>query len=132
MSQVQDLLIQYADIFSKNDMDVGFTGLVKHRILLNDAHTFKQRHRRVPPSMFSEVRNHINQLLDTNVIRKCHSPWASNIVLVRKKDSSLRLCVDYRQLNSLTIKDTLALPRVEELVDNLGGNKFHSVMDLKS
>ena len=132
MSQVQELLIQYADVFSKNDMDVGFTGLVKHRILLNDAHPFKQRHRRIPPSMYSEVRNHIKQLLDTNVIRKSHSPWASNIVLVRKKDSSLRLCVDYRQLNLLTIKDAYALPRIEELLDNLGGNKFYSVMDMKS
>ena len=53
-------------------------------------------------------------------------------MLVRKKDSSLRLCVDYRQLNLLTIKDAYALPRIEELLDNLGGNKFYSVMDMKS
>jgi hypothetical protein len=132
MYQVQDLLIQYSDVFSKDDMDVGFTGLVRHKILLNDTQPFKQRHRRIPPSMYTEVRNHIKQLLDTNVIRKSQSPWASNIVLVRKKDNSLRLCVDYRQLNARTIKDAYALPRIEELLDNLGGNQFYSVMDMKS
>jgi hypothetical protein len=53
-------------------------------------------------------------------------------VLVRKKDKSLRLCVDYRQLNERTIKDAYALPRIEELLDNLGGNSFYSVLDMKS
>jgi transposase InsO family protein len=129
---VQHLVSEYSDVFSLNDLDVGFTGLVKHQIILDNARPFKQRHRRIPPSMYSEVRNHLKQLLDSSIIRKSQSPWASNIVLVRKKDKSLRLCVDYRQLNERTIKDAYALPRIEELLDNLGGNSFYSVLDMKS
>jgi transposase InsO family protein len=129
---VHQLISEYSDVFSMNDMDIGFTGLVKHKIVLNNEEPFKQRHRRIPPSMYSEVRNHLKQLLDSSVIKKSQSPWASNIVLVRKKDKSLRLCVDYRQLNERTIKDAYALPRIEELLDNLGGNTFYSVLDMKS
>ena len=68
MSHIQDLLIQYCNVFSKDDVGVGFIGLVKHKVLLNDTELFKQRHRRIPPSMYTEVRNYIKQLLDTNVI----------------------------------------------------------------
>ena len=82
--------------------------------------------------MYSEVRDHLRQLLDAGIIRRSQSPWASNIVLVRKKDSSLRLCVDFRQLNRRTVKDAYALPRIDELLEGLGGNKFYSVLDMKS
>jgi dUTPase len=67
---VQHLVSEYSDVFSLNDLDVGFTGLVKHQIILDNAQPFKQRHRRIPPSMYSEVRNHLKQLLDTSIIRK--------------------------------------------------------------
>ena len=69
---------------------------------------------------------------DAGVIRKSFSPWASNIVIVRKKDGSLRMCIDYRQLNRRTIKDSFALPRIEEILESLGGNRHFSVLDLKS
>ena len=82
--------------------------------------------------MLEEVRKHIKELLDAQIIRKSQSPWASNIVLVRKKDKSLRLCVDYRQLNRRTIKDSYALPRIDELLDGLSGSKYFSVLDMKS
>jgi hypothetical protein len=82
--------------------------------------------------MYNEVKQHIQELLDAGVIRKSHSPWASNIVLVRKKDQSLRLCVDFRQLNKRTIRDAYALPRIDDLLDSLGGSKYYSVLDMKS
>ena len=129
---VFEMLAQVADVFSQNDLDVGFTNLVRHKILLKDTEPFKQRHRRIPPAMFNEVRNHLKQLLDAGIIRKSQSPWASNIVLVRKKNQSLRLCVDFRELNAQTIKDAYALPRIDELLDSLGGNRYYSVLDMKS
>jgi len=70
--------------------------------------------------------------LDAGIIQKSQSPWASNIVLVRKKDLSLRLCVDFRQLNKRTVKDAYALPRIEDLLEGLGGNKYYTVLDMKS
>ena len=82
--------------------------------------------------MIEEVRTHIQELLASGVIRSSHSPFSSNVVLVRKHDGSLRLCIDYRQLNSRTIKDNYALPRVDEILDSLSGNRFFSVLDMKS
>lgn len=98
LSQIQSLLNDNSDIFSLNDNDLGYTNLVKHRIELNDEVPFKQRHRRIPPSMYQELRAHLQGLLDQSVIRKSHSPWCSNVVLVRKKDNSIRLCIDYRSI----------------------------------
>ena len=92
----------------------------------------KQRHRTIPPGIYEELKAHLRNLLDTNVIRQSHSPWCSNVVMARKKDNSLRLCIDYRQLNQKTIKDSYALPRIEETLDCLAGSKFVSVLDMKS
>ncbi|PVD33765.1 hypothetical protein C0Q70_05025 [Pomacea canaliculata] len=82
--------------------------------------------------MYEQVREHLQQLLDSGIIRPSHSPWSSNVVWVKQKDGSLRQCVDYRQLNARTIKDSYALPRIEELLDALAGSKYFTVLDLKS
>lgn len=66
-------------------------------------------------------RQHIEQPLFGGIIRPCKSPWASSVVLVRKKNRKLRLCVDYRMLNERTVKDSFALPRMEEIFDCLYG-----------
>ena len=129
---VFEMLAQVADVFSQNDLDVGFINLVRHTILLKDTEPFKQRSWRIPPGMFNEVRNHLKQLLDAGIIRKSQSPWAPNIVLVREKNQSLRLCVDFRELNEQTIKDAYALPQIDELLVSLGGNRYYSVLDMKS
>ncbi len=89
--ELERLILSHEDVFSTGDADIGHTTAVRHRIALTDTFPFKQRNRRIPPSMFDEVRNHLQQLLDAGIIRKSHSPWASNIVLVRKKDGSLRM-----------------------------------------
>jgi transposase InsO family protein len=128
----EDLLRNYPDIFSHHEDDIGHTDIVRHRIELDDPTPFKQRHRRIPPSAFEEVRNHLQHLLATDIIRRSRSPWASPVVLVRKKDGKLRMCVDYRALNERTVKDSHALPRIEEILDALGGNKFFTVLDMKS
>jgi hypothetical protein len=126
------LITDYNTIFSKDETDVGHTTLLKHRIYLHDEHPFKQRYRRIPPSMYEEVKNHLQLLLRTGIIRKSHSPYSSNLVLVKKKDNSLRICVDYRQLNQKTKKDAYVLPRIEEILDCLAGNRYFSVIDMKS
>ena len=71
-------------------------------------------------------------LLQSGIVRKSHSPWSSNIVLVKKKDNSLRFCIDFRQLNKRTKKDAYALPRIEELLDSMAGNRYFTVIDMKS
>jgi len=129
---LRDLLKSHEDIFSTGETDIGQCNLVKHRIELENEIPFKQRHRRIPPGMIEEVRKHLEQLLAGGVIRKSKSPFASNIVIVRKKSGKLRMCVDYRMLNNRTIKDAYALPRVEEVFDCLHGAKYFSTIDMKS
>jgi hypothetical protein len=66
------------------------------------------------------------------IIGPSMSPWSSNIVLVKKKDNSLRFCIDFRQLNDCTIKDSHPLPRIDDTLDALSGSKYYSTLDLKS
>ncbi|KAK7898384.1 hypothetical protein WMY93_019237 [Mugilogobius chulae] len=103
--EVRTLLHKYRTVFSTHDGDLGCTNLVTHEIPLLDDVPIRQRYRRIPPSEYEAVKAHINQLLDAQVIRESSSPYASPIVLVRKKDGGLRLCVDYRLLNCKTRKD---------------------------
>ena len=91
---------------------------------MNDETPFKQRHRRIPSAMYEEVKSHIKQLLSLDIIRSSHSPFASKIVLVKKKDGTLRMCVDFRRLNKKTVKDSFVLTRIEELLESLQGAKF--------
>lgn len=129
---VHKLVKDHEAIFSKNEEDVGLYSGVKHIIHLHNEQPFKQRHRPIPPSMLDEVRSHLQQLLASGVIRYSHSPWSSNVVLARRKDGRLRLCTDFRQLNSRTVHDAHALPRVEEILDCLAGSHYFSVLDMKS
>ena len=130
--ELVNLLKKHREIFSVSDTDIGICNKIKHRIDLLTDIPFKQRHRRIPPSMIEEVRQHIEQLLAAGVIRPSKSPYTSNEVLVRKKNCKLRLCVDYRQLNSITVKDSFALPRMEEIFDCLHGAKYFTTIDMKA
>lgn len=130
--QLEEFIKSQRSVFSLSDNSLGFTNLVKHKIQLSDCTPFKQKHRRVPPSMYEELKSHLQQLLDTKVIKRSNSPWSSNIVIARKKSGELRLCIDYRQLNLRTIKDSYALPRIEEVLDCLSESKYFTVLDMKS
>ena len=69
---------------------------------------------------------------ESGVIEPSNSPWSSPVVLVRKKDGSLRFCVDYRELNKVTQKDTYPLPRVDDLLDQVGHSKYFTTLDFAS
>jgi hypothetical protein len=126
------LVSEFQDIFSTNPTDIGTTDKVCHHIELSDSTPFKQKYRRIPPAMIEEVRNHIQELIASGIIRPSHSSFSSNVVLVRKHEGSLRMCVDYRQLNLRTVRDSYALPRIDEILDSLAGNSYFSVLDMKS
>ena len=126
----KDMLKRNAQVFSKDDMDMGRTKLVKHHIKLTDPAPFKEAYRRIPPQMYDEVKAHIQEMLDLGAIRPSNSPWASAIVLVRKKDGRLRFCIDLRRLNNRTVKDAYSLPRIESILDSLGGAQIFTTLDL--
>ena len=125
--EAKEMLKRNAKVFSKTDMDMGRTNLVKHHIKLTDPVPFKEAYRRIPPQMYDEVKAHIQEMLDLGAIRPSNSPWASAIVLVKKKDGRLRFCIDLRRLNNRTVKDAYILPKIESILDSLiGANIFYS------
>ena len=75
-------------------MELGKTNLVKHVIRVNNPIPFKERYQWIPPHQFEEVRKHLQEMEEIGAIRHSNSPWASPVVLVRKKDGSLRFCID--------------------------------------
>ena len=113
---------------------MGHTNATKHKIVLKDQDTppFKERFRRIPPPQLDEVREHLKLMLDAGVIRPSNSPWCNAVVLVRKKDGSLCFCIDFRKLNSLTVKDSHPLPRICETLDSLAGAAHFSTFDMNS
>ena len=110
--KARSLLKEYHDIFFLEKQDMGHTKAAEHKIVLKDPDTppFKERFHRIPPPQLDEVREHLKLMLDAGVIRPSNSPWCNAVVLVRKKDGSLRFCIDFRKLNSLTVKDSHPSP----------------------
>ncbi|MCG8033830.1 MAG: DDE-type integrase/transposase/recombinase [Candidatus Thiodiazotropha taylori] len=132
LTKVKEVLNDWSHIFSKGLTDLGKTNLVKHSIKLTDNTPFKDPYRRIPPAMYEEVKQHLKDMLEADAIRPSESPFSSNVVLVRKKDGSLRFCIDFRKLNSRTIRDAYTLPRIDDTIDTLMGAKFFSKLDLRS
>jgi hypothetical protein len=87
---------------------------------------------RMPPNELAELKIQLQHLRDKGFIRQSASPWGCPALLVKKKDNSLRLCVDYRPLNAVTIKNKYPLPRIDILFDQLAGAKVFSKIDLRS
>jgi hypothetical protein len=87
---------------------------------------------RMPPAELAELKKQLQELLDKGFIRPSTSPWGCLALFVRKKDESLRLCVDYRPLNAVTIKNKYPLPHIDVLFDQLVGAKVFSKIDLRS
>ena len=98
--EARQLFHEFAHIFALESTDMGHTSMVKHQIRLDNYTPFKERYRRIPPHLFDEVKNHLKEMIEVGAIRKSSSPWASAIVLVRKKDGSLRFCIDLHKLNA--------------------------------
>lgn len=119
-----------SDVFSHHDLDFGCASHVKHHINLHDNTPFKHRARPIHPQDLEAVRKHLEEL--AGVIRESESSFSSPLVVDRKKNGDIRLCIDYRKLNLQTIKDAYALPNLEESFSALTGSKWFSVLDLKS
>lgn len=130
--RLESLVMANADLFCQDDQDLGYTERVSHSINLRDNVPVASTFRRIPPTQVQEVKEHIQMLLDKKIVQKSSSPYASAVVIVRKKDNTIRLCVDYRRLNNKTIPDAYPLPRIDDSLDALGGAKLFSTLDLAS
>ena len=131
-TRAAELLEEFHDLFSMSKEDLGRTNRVQHHINTGDTTPVKQAARRVPGHQKEEVRKHLQERTDNSIIQPSDSPWASPIVLVKKKDGTTRFCVDYRKLNNVTKKDAYPLPRIADTLDSMCGARYFSTLDLAS
>ena len=126
------LLMEYHNVFSLEKNEMGCTDATEHVIKLTKSEPFKERFRRIAPPLVEEVREHIQEMLDGGAIRPSNSPWCNAVVLVRKKDGTLRFCIDFRRLNDRTEKDSFPMPKMIDTMETMVGARIFSTMDLKS
>lgn len=130
--ELRELLMKFMDCFSATSA-VRQTPLTKHRIITDDAvRPLRQNPYRVSTKEREAIRSQVEQIMQDHVIQPYRSPWASPVVLVKKKDGTLRFCVDYRKLNQVTKKDVYPLPRIDGSLYWLRHARYFSSMDLKS
>jgi len=127
--------------FSKSKFDLGRTKLIQHRIDTGSHRPIKEPLRRQPKAYLDAIDEHVDLMLEHDIIEPSQSEWASNIVLVLKKGEkdqngnetrSIRFCNDYRKLNSITYKDSFPLPHIDTSLDLLVGNSVFSTLDLQA
>ena len=131
-AKAEQLLTSYADVFSSSSDDIGQTDFIQHHISTTAETPIHQRAYRTSPKMRVEIQTQVNELLDRGIVEESFSPWASPIVMVKKKDNTFRFCVDYRALNAITIRDSHPIPRQDDSIDALSSSSFFSVIDLSS
>jgi hypothetical protein len=130
--KVSAVLSQYEDVFVGPDGKLGHTTVVKHTIDTGDARPVKLPPRRLPLAQRDVVKQEVDKMLNDGIIEPSSSPWASPVVLVKKKDNSVRFCIDFRRVNAMTRKDAYPLPRIQDSLDALSGAEWFSTIDLAS
>ena len=129
--QLNDLFKEFSDVFSQGEDDLGCTPLLEHTIETHGP-PLRQPYWCQNPAVRREEMAQVQQMLASDVIRPSNSPWALPVVMVKKKDGSLRFCVDFRQLNAATVKGAHPLHGSDDLLDALHGARWFSTLDLKS
>ena len=125
------VLTKNVHIFADNLNDLGRTIVLSHRIKTTD-NPIRQGVKRVPLPQCENFKRLLKEMQEKDIVTPSKSPWASPIVLVPKKDRTIRFCVDYRKVNEVTLKDAYPIPRVDNILDTLAGSKWFSTLDLKS
>ena len=109
--KLANLLTEYQDVFSINDKDLGKTDLGEHVIETGDAKPLKQPFRRVPLAFENEEKKALDKMLEQGIARPSNSPWSSPLLLTKKKDGSVRPCIEYLRLNKVTKVDAFRIPK---------------------
>jgi hypothetical protein len=127
--RLSSLIHKYDALFDERHM--GCVANVCHEIHLPDECPVKQMPRRVPIAQRDVIEEEVQNMLDNDIIEPSSSNWTSPIVLVRKKDNSYTLCIDYRKLNAQTRIDAFPLPNTLDILDNLHSSKYFAAPDMK-
>lgn len=131
-TSVLNVLKKYINAFGWSDADFGRTNVTKHEINLNTDKHFKLPAYKVPQFKEAIISDKVRQMKNLNVIEESRSPFSSPVVLAKKKNGEWRFCVDFRTLNSITTKDAYPLPRIDDTLRALHGNRYFSILDLLS
>lgn len=123
------MLREECQAFAYDSDDVGYIPSLKMRITLNDTSPVQKTYMSVPKPLHNEVKEYLQDLLNKGWITQSRSPYSSPVVCVRKKDGTLRLCCDYRELNRKSVPDRHPIPRIQDMLDALGGSSWFSVLD---
>ena len=126
-TELYHFLTEFSDVLQD---EPGHTTLTTHNIEVGSARPVKLQLYRLPYAYRSTVQKELQDMLESGIIEPSSSDWAAPIVLVKKKDGSIRLCVDYRKLNNLSQSDAYPMPRIEDLIDKLGKAKYLTTLDL--
>lgn len=126
---VRKMLQEECHAFAKDSDDVGCAPELELDIKLKDEIPVAQPYRSLPPPLYQEVKDYVTDLLNRKWIQKSKSSYSSPMVCVRKKDNSLRLCIDYRALNLKSHVPQIPMPRIEHEIQSLLGNKYFSIID---
>jgi len=124
------VLREFKDVFSNSKMDIGCTPVIEHQIDTEDASPIAEPPRRIPMALEEKVDHLVKELLKNDIIQPSESPWNAPIVIVAKKNGDIRMCVDYRKLNSVTKKPIYPIPSTQQLMDCLTGSMYFSTLDL--
>jgi len=132
VDEVLTLLNEYKDLVARNLRQVGCTHLTEMLLVLKDDRPVVYRPYRISYKEREQVRGIIDELKEADIVEDSESPYASPILLVKKKTGDVRMCVDYRELNKKTVPDKYPLPRIDDQLDRLHGNIYFTSLDLFS
>ena len=130
--ELRRLLESYEDVISCDEMDLGLTDVVEHCIDTGEARPCRQPLRRTPAAYSKIIEDQIQLMLKQGIIQPSISDWSSNVVLVKKKDGSYRFCVDFRNLNKVSVHDSQPIPRIDSCLEALAGSCWFSTLDMRS
>ncbi|GJY31597.1 reverse transcriptase [Tanacetum coccineum] len=131
-AEVEQVLTQFDEVFEV-PKDLPPQRSHDHQIpLMTNTPPINVRPYRYPPNKKDSIESMVKELMDSGVVRASQSPFSSPIVMVKKKDGTWRMCIDYKQLNKYTVKDKFPIPVIEELIDRLNGFVVFSKLDLRS
>ena len=130
-ASLENILTEFDDLFMKHKADIGRCAIAKHPVDVEPgAVPHREGARRMSPEKAERANQEVRNILAPGIIQPSLSPWASGIVMVKKKNGELRFCCDFRSLNEVTVKDAYPLPRIDESLASLGKANIYTSIDL--
>eukprot|EP00118_Oscarella_pearsei_P018893 m.196972 g.196972 ORF g.196972 m.196972 type:complete len:1094 (+) comp39535_c1_seq2:160-3441(+) len=130
--RLMNLIDDFADVFATGPGDTGRTWVAEHFIETGSHRPVSSPPYRTSPAERQEIQRQVDSMLEHGIVTESTSPWSSPVVLSPKNDGSQRFCVDFRRLNDMTVKDRYPLPRIDDILYTLNGQRFFTSLDMQS